>query len=271
MTVQVVPEGGDRASLTPQAARALFRSGAWTGSTRGFAMGHLQCGLVVLPVEDAPDFLALCTRNGAALPFLDVTEPGNAVSEAFAPGADLRTDVPRYHVYRDGELADEVTEIGALWRDDLVCFLLGCSMTFDAAMQANGLPNRQMTETGKPTMFVTDIECEPAGRFSGPIVVSMRPMLPRQAIRAIQVTSRFPRTHGAPIHFGNPAAIGIADITQPDIGAPVRILEGEVPLFWPCIGTIWSVVQRSRPRFFISHAPGCMFIADPTDETMSVF
>jgi uncharacterized protein YcsI (UPF0317 family) len=271
MTDQVVLSQHEKAALSPAESRAYFREGRWKGSTRGFSMGHLQCGVAILPSADAADFLAFCSRNNSALPFLDMTPPGVPVSRAYAPDADFRTDIPRYHVYKNGEFADEVTDLSASWRDDMVCFVLGCSMTFDAAMSANGIPNRQLTETGKPSMFVTSIECEPAGRFSGPLVVSMRPMLPRQAIRAIQVTSRFPRTHGAPIHFGDPAAIGIADIMKPDIGAPVRILEGEVPVFWPCIGTIWSVVRRSKPDLFISHAPGCMFIADPTDEEMSVF
>lgn len=260
-----------KAALSPKEARTYFREGRWKGSTRGFAMGHLQCGVVMLPSSDAADFLAFCIRNNRALPFLDMTPAGEPVSKTYAPDADLRTDIPLYHVYKDGVLADEVSEVGRYWRDDMVCFVLGCSMTFDAALQANGIPNRQLTETGKPSMYVTNIECEPVGRFAGPLVVSMRPMLPAQVIRAIQVTSRFPRTHGAPIHFGNPGAIGIADIMKPDIGAPVRILDGEVPVFWACIGTIWSVVRRSKPALFISHAPGCMFIADPTDEEMSVF
>lgn len=271
MTSEVVLSAEQKATLSPAQSRAHFRSGAWKGSTRGFSMGRLQCGIVMLPSTDAADFLAFCSRNNSALPFLDLTPPGVPVSTAFAPDADLRTDLPLYHVYKDGECVHEVTSVGDHWRDDMVCFVLGCSMTFDAALRANGIPNRQLTETGKPTMFVTNIECEPAGRFCGPMVVSMRPMLPSQAIRAIQVTSRFPRTHGAPNHFGDPAAIGIVDIMKPDIGAPVRILEGEVPVFWPCIGTIWSAVRRSKPPLFISHAPGCMFIADLSDEEMSVF
>ncbi|WP_422367360.1 D-glutamate cyclase family protein [Pelagibius sp.] len=259
-----------RAALTPQEARAYFREGVWQRSTRGFADGYLQCGVVFLRSTDAADFLAFCCKNNSALPFLDALPAGSATPGRFAPDADLRTDVPLYHIYKDGELADEVTDLSRYWRGDMVSFLLGCSITFDAALKANGIPNRQLSETGEPTMFVTGIECVPAGRFEGPLVVSMRPMLPSQTIRAIQVTSRFPHTHGAPIHFGNPAAIGIADISQPDVGRPVRILEDEVPVFWPCIGTIWSVVSRTKPELIITHAPGCMFIADKIGESMSI-
>jgi len=270
VTVQAPLDPRQKAALSPSEARGYFRSETWQGSTRGFAFGRLQCGVVMLPQSEAADFLAFCTKNNAALPLLDMTPAGVPVTKAYAPDADLRTDVPLYRVFRDGELVDEVPNIKNYWRDDMVSFVLGCSMTFDSALLANGIPNRQLTETGKPSMYVTNIECEPTERFSGPLVVSMRPMLPAQAIRAIQVTSRFPKTHGAPNHFGDPAAIGIADIMKPDIGAPVRILDGEVPVFWPCIGTIWSVVARSKPPFFISHAPGCMFIADLSDEEMSV-
>src|SRR3546814_70784 len=181
-----------RGALTPAEARSWFRAGHWQSSTRGFSLGYLQCGLVVLPASEAADFLLFCNRNPQALPFLSVTEPGQPLAGPLAPSADLRSDLPLYHVYRDGELTEEVSDITPLWRDDLVCFLLGCSLTFDAALQANAIPYRQLEETGKPTMYETNIACAPAGRFQGQVVVSMRPMLPRQAIRAIQVTSRFP-------------------------------------------------------------------------------
>lgn len=257
-------------SLIPANARALFRAGRWHSNTRGFSLGYLQCGLVVLPSSEAAEFLLFCNRNPQALPFLSLTEPGDTLAGPLAPSADLRTDLPLYHIYRHGELTDEVRDLTPFWRDDLVCFLLGCSLTFDAALQANAIPYRQLEESGKPTMYETSIACAPAGRFQGNVVVSMRPMLPRQAIRAIQVTSRFPSTHGAPIHFGDPAALGIADIDRPDIGAPVSILPGEVPVFWACIATIWNVARRSKPSLFISHAPGCMFITDQRDESVSI-
>jgi uncharacterized protein YcsI (UPF0317 family) len=258
-----------KASLSPKQARELFRSERWSGSTRGFSLGYLQCGIAILPQVYADDFLKFCLKNGAAVPLLDMTDVGSAFSNRYAEGADLRTDLPSYQVFENGVFSRVVTEVTEFWRPDMVCFVIGCAMTFDAAMEANGIPNRQMTETGKPTMFLTNIDCEPAGIFSGRMLVSMRPMLPSHAIRAIQISSRFPRTHGAPVHFGDPSTIGIASIDKPDIGAPVRILPGEVPVFWPCLGTIWNVVQKSKPEIFISHAPGHMLIADLTDQQMS--
>lgn len=254
----------------PSQVRRLIRSGAWTGSTRGLALGYLQCGLVILPRTDAYDFLVLCTRNPRALPLLEVGEPGVPIAPSVAPSADFRTDLPRYHVYRNGVLDEEVTDISKLWRDDFVGFVLGCSLTFDSALLANDLPYRQLEETGNPTMYRTSIECKPAGRFGGRIAVSMRPMSPPQAIRAVQVTSRFPWTHGAPIHIGDPEALGIANLGKPDIGVPVSIRPGEIPVFWACIATIWEVAKRSKPSLFISHAPGCMFITDRRDESVSV-
>jgi uncharacterized protein YcsI (UPF0317 family) len=254
----------------PVRVRKLIRDGQWSGSTRGVALGYLQCGVVILPQAEAFDFLVFCTRNPKPLPLLEVTEPGVPIAPMFAPEADLRSDVPRYHIYRDGVLDDERTDISALWRDDFVAIILGCSLTFDSALLANGLPYRQLEETGKPTMYRTSIECKRSARYSGRLVVSMRPMLPEQAIRAVQVSSRFPWTHGAPIHIGDSAALGISDINKPDIGVPVSFRHGEVPVFWACIATIWEVAKQSKPSLFISHAPGCMFITDRKDESVSV-
>ena len=254
----------------PVRVRMLIRSGDWTGPTRGLALGYLQCGLVILPQAEAFDFLVFCTRNPKALPLLDVSEPGVPIAPSLAAQADFRTDLPRYHIYRDGVLDDERTDISALWRNDLVGIVLGCSLTFDSALLANGLPYRQFEETGKPTMYTTNVECLRAGRYSGRLVVSMRPMSPPHAIRAVQVTSRFPWTHGAPVHIGDPATLGIADINKPDIGVPVSFKEGEIPVFWACIATIWEVAKQSKPSLFISHAPGCMFITDKRDESVSV-
>ncbi|GAA4323320.1 putative hydro-lyase [Pigmentiphaga soli] len=263
-------EADRRGALSPAQARAMFRAGSWQGGTRGFCLGYLQCGIVMLPPQEAQDFLLFCTRNPQALPLLDVIRGGDVSAGRLAPEADLRFDLPRYHVYRNGELCDDPLDVARHWRDDLVTFVLGCSLTFDAAMLANEIPYRQLEETGQPTMYLTGIDCEPAGAFAARLVVSMRPMLPRHAIRAIQVTSRYPRTHGAPVHFGDPAAIGIADIDRPDIGSPVSIRPGEVPVFWACIATIWDAARRSRPSLFISHAPGCMFITDRRDESVAV-
>lgn len=252
-------------------ARAAIRSGAHAGGTRGMALGAMQCGIAVLPRADAYDFLVYCLRNPRPLPVVEVTEPGSTVAALVAPRADIRTDVPRYGVWQDGALVDEPTDIRNLWRDDLVTVLLGCSLTFDAALLRNGLPYRQQEEGGHPTIYATTRDCVPAGPFRGRLLVSMRPMLPEQAIRAVQVTSRFPATHGAPVHVGDPAALGIADLARPEIGRAVTVREGETCVFWACIATIWETIRMSRPALMITHAPGCMFITDTADEAVASF
>jgi uncharacterized protein YcsI (UPF0317 family) len=216
----------------------------------------------VLPAEDAFDFMRFCQRNPKPCPLLEVTDTGSAEPAQTAPGADLRTDVPRYRVYRDGELAGEPEDVTGEWREDLVAFLLGCSFTFERAMLAEGLPVRHLEQRVNVPMYRTSIACRPAGRFSGPLVVSMRPMRADQAIRATQVTSRFVRAHGAPVHVGDPAEIGIDDVGAPDYGDPVEIREGELPVFWACGVTPQAVAAQSRPELMITHAPGHMFVTD---------
>lgn len=253
--------------------RGYFRRGEWTRPTRSIALGYAQAGLVVIPKQAAYDFLLFCQRNPKPCPLLDVTDPGDAVPRIVAPSADLRTDLPKYRVFRRGELIEEVTDVRSYWRDDLVGFVLGCSISFDAALAANNIPNRRVEQRGAAApsnIFWTNIDCRPAGQFAGPMAVGMRPMLPAQAIRAVQVTSRFPLTHGAPVHIGDPAALGIADLAKPDIGAPVTIGPGEIPVFWACVATVWEAVLRAKLEITITHAPGCMFITDVRDETLAV-
>jgi uncharacterized protein YcsI (UPF0317 family) len=252
----------DEERARPDALRAAIRGGRWTGATAGLAPGHAQANLVVLPAADALDFLRFCVHNPQPCPVLEVTDPGSAEPLHTAPGADLRTDVPRYRVYRDGELAGEPEDVTGEWREDLVAFLLGCSFTFERAMLAEGLPVRHLEQRVNVPMYRTSIACRPAGRFSGPLVVSMRPMRADQAIRATQVTSRFVRAHGAPVHVGDPAEIGIDDVGAPDYGDPVEIREGELPVFWACGVTPQAVAAQSRPELMITHAPGHMFVTD---------
>jgi uncharacterized protein YcsI (UPF0317 family) len=254
----------------PDALRAAIRRGAWTGPTAGLAPGCAQANLVVLPSADALDFLRFCVHNPQPCPVLEVTDPGSPEPVHTAPGADLRTDLPGYRVYRDGELAHEAADVLDHWRDDLVAFLLGCSFTFERALLAEGLPVRHLEQRVNVPMYRTSIACRPSGRFSGPLVVSMRPMRPDQAIRATQVTSRFVRAHGAPVHVGDPAAIGVVDIDRPDYGDPVEIRDGEVPVFWACGVTPQAAIMTSRPPFAITHAPGYMFISDVPDHTYAV-
>ncbi len=254
----------------PRKIREMIRRGEWAGRTKGVAAGYTQANLAILPREDAFEFLVFCQRNPKPCPVIEVTEVGNPEPRITAPGADLRTDVPRYRVYRRGELADEVTDIVSYWRDDLIGFLLGCSITFETALLANDLPIRQHEEGMTTTVFRTSIPCAPAGKFRGPLVVSMRPMTPAQAIRAVQVTSRFPATHGAPVHVGDPSQIGIQDINKPDWGTPVTIKPGEVPVFWACGVTPQAAALEAKVEFMITHSPGHMFVTDLRDERLTV-
>src|SRR3954462_14460172 len=247
------------------AARAAIRRGEWTGPTAGLAPGCTQANLVMLPAADAFDFLRFCVRNPKPCPVLEVTDPGSPEPAATAPGADLRTDVPRYRVYREGEFDGEPGDVVDEWRDDLVAFLIGCSFTFERALLANGLPVRHVEQRCNVPMYRTARECTPAGRFAGPLVVSMRPMTGEQAIRATQVTSRYPGVHGAPVHVGDPAALGIDDLAAPDYGDRVEIRDGEVPVFWACGVTPQAVAAASRPALMITHAPGHMFVTDVPD------
>jgi uncharacterized protein YcsI (UPF0317 family) len=204
-------------------------------------------------------------RNPKPCPVLEVTDPGDPEPRATAPGADLRTDVPRYRVYERGELTAEPTDVGDRWRDDLVGFLIGCSFTFERALLADGLPVRHIEQGVNVPMYRTTTPTEAAGAFSGPLVVSMRPMTPAQAIRATQITSRYPGTHGAPVHVGAPEALGIADLAAPDYGDPVDIRPGEIPVFWACGVTPQAVAVASRPELMITHAPGHMFVTDEAE------
>jgi uncharacterized protein YcsI (UPF0317 family) len=253
-----------------QQARQAIRRGEWNRPTAGLAPGFTQANLVVLPREDAFDFVRFCLRNPKPCPLLEVTDPGSPEPAETAPGADLRTDVPRYRVYRDGELAGEPTDVADEWRDDLVAFLIGCSFTFERALLAQGLPVRHIEQGRNVPMYRTARDCTPAGQFAGPLVVSMRPMTPAQAIRATQVTSRYPSVHGAPVHVGDPAELGIGDLGAPDYGEPVEVRAGEVPVFWACGVTPQAVAVASRPALMITHAPGHMFVTDLDDAQLAV-
>jgi uncharacterized protein YcsI (UPF0317 family) len=229
------------------------------------ALSYVQANLVVVPRELAFDFLLFCQRNPKPCPLLDVTEPGSAEPRFVAPGADLRTDVPRYRVYQRGELVDEPTTLHDWWREDLVGFLIGCSFTFENALVQGGLPVRHIEAGCNVPMYRTNIACRPAGIFHGPMVVSMRPMTPAQALTATRICARFPRAHGTPIHFGDPGAIGIDDLSHPDFGDAVEVRPGEVPVFWACGVTPQAVAMESRPPLLITHKPGHMFVTDLRD------
>lgn len=255
---------------TAEDVRQAARSGALSGQTSGLAPGFAQANLVVLPRETAADFLHFCQRNPKPCPLLDVTAPGDPVPRRAAPTADLRTDLPRYRVWREGELVEEPTDISAIWRDDFVSFVIGCSFTFEAALLRAGVPVRHIELGCNVPMYRTNVPCAPAGIFHGPLVVSMRPLKPAAAIRAVQITSRYPAVHGAPVHLGFPEQLGIADLLRPDFGDPVPIAVDELPVFWACGVTPQAAIMAARPPMVITHSPGCMFVTDLRDEELAV-
>lgn len=250
--------------------RLACRAGTNTGPTPGLAPGFVQANLVLLPLDWAFDFLLFCQRNPKPCPLLDVTEPGDPEPKFAAPGSDLRTDLPAYRVWEQGTLVEEPAEITRHWRDDLVGFVIGCSFTFENALQERGVPVRHIEEGRNVPMYRTSIPCRPAGRFHGPMVVSMRPLSPGHSIEATRICSRFPLAHGTPVHFGDPAAIGIADIARPDFGDGVTIRPGEQPVFWACGVTPQAALMAAKPPFAITHKPGHMFLTDLRDHEMEM-
>ena len=255
---------------TPKELRDLIRDGKLVRPTGGMAAGYVQTNLVILPQEQAFDFLLFCQRNPKPCPLIEVVEAGDHEPRSSAPSADLRYDAAKYCVYKYGDLAAEEEDIARYWRDDLVSFLLGCSFTFESALHRAGIPLRHVEQGTNVSMFVTNIQTAPAGVFSGPMVVSMRPIPRNQVVRAVQITSRFPSVHGSPVHIGDPEAIGVRDINNPDIGDRLDIREGEVPVFWACGVTPQAVAMISKPPLMITHSPGHMFITDIRDEDLAV-
>ena len=256
-------------NLSAAELRALIRKREWNRPTTGLAAGYVQANLVMLPKEQAFHFLLFCVRNPKPCPILDVLEPGQKEPK-IAPGADLLTDLPKYRVYEKGTLKAEVDKVTRFFHEGMVSFLLGCSFSFENAMLAAGLPVRNIEEGKNVSMYITNKPCIPAGPFACPMVVSMRPLKPEQAVRAVQVTTRFHLTHGAPVHIGSPDEIGIRSLDRPDFGDPVTMLPGEVPVFWACgVTSTLAAVSASLP-LVITHAPGHMFVSDLKDEQMTL-
>jgi uncharacterized protein YcsI (UPF0317 family) len=251
--------------------RHAARAGQWAGHTSGLAPSHVQGNVVILPRALADDFLRYCQRNPRPCPVLAMSEPGDPRLPRLGHDLDIRTDVPRYRVWRHGELVDEPTDVRDLWRDDLVSFVIGCSFSFEQALLDEGLKMRHIDQNKNVAMYRTNIETHAAGVFAGPMVVSMRPLRAAAAIRAIQVTSRFPDVHGAPVHLGDPSLIGIADLSKPDYGDAVDVLPDELPVFWACGVTPQAALQRARPEFCITHAPGAMLVTDLLNRQLASF
>ena len=246
----------------PRAVRAAIRAGKITGETSGLGSNYVQGNLAILPADLAMDFLRFCQRNPKPCPLVGVSETGDPMLPTLGHDIDIRTDIPSYNVYRNGELTETVPDIKDLWRDDFVAFIIGCSFSFEQALVNEGVPLQHWDRNLTVSMYVTEMMTTPAGPFSGGTVVSMRPMNARNAIRAVEVTSRFPHTHGSPIHLGDPAQIGINDISKPDWGDPQEIPDNQMPVFWACGVTPQNAIRMAKPEICITHTPGSMLITD---------
>ncbi len=244
------------------AARLAVRAGRHKGQTAGMAPGYVQGNLAILPERLAADFLRFCQRNPKPCPLIGTSAPGDWRVPELGEDLDIRSDLPRYRVWKNGELAAEPEDIAGFWRDDLVSFVIGCSFSFEEALMADGIELRHITLGCNVPMFRTSIPTHEAGPFHGPLVVSMRPLTPADAIRAVQITTRFPSVHGAPVHIGKPELIGIADVMQPDYGDAVEVRADELPVFWACGVTPQSVIATVKPDFCITHYPGSMLVTD---------
>ncbi len=256
---------------TGQALREAVRSGRFRQPTSGVAPDYVQTNVAILPKADAFDFLLFCQRNPRPCPLIEVIEAGRTEAVQSAPGSDIRTDVPLYRVYRRGELVDEPADLLSIWEDDFVTFLLGCSFTFEHALLRNGIRLPYFGTDKGVSMFVTNVETNPAGPFHGPMVVSQRWIPSDKVVRAVQATSRYPAVHGAPVHIGDPASIGVPNVLKPDFGdAWEPNSPDDVPVFWACGVTPQAVAMASKPELMITHAPGYMFVTDLKDEDLAV-
>lgn len=260
----------EQMELTPKAAREAIRNGEILKPTAGMCGGYAQGNLVILPKDLAYDFLLFAQRNPKPCPILEVLDAGEYCLRDCVKGGDIRTDIPKYRVYEHGVFKGEYTDIKSLWRDDLVSFVIGCSFTFESALIEAGIEVRHIEAKTNVPMYITNQFCKPAGFFSGPTVVSMRPIASKDLVRTIQITSRYPSVHGAPIHIGDPALIGIEDINRPDFGDSVEIKAGEIPVFWACGVTPQAVAMQSKPKLMITHSPGHMLITDIKNHELAV-
>jgi uncharacterized protein YcsI (UPF0317 family) len=271
MTILAVEQqfGEGQNILASRQARLACRTGM-SSTTAGVAAGFVQGNLAILPEKFAGAFHRFCQLNPKPCPVIGISDVGDPRIPSLGIDLDIRTDLPRYRVWRGGEVVDEPTDIMAHWRDDLVTFVLGCSYSFEEALLEEGLPIRHVERKLRVPMYRTNIACQPSGPFAGPLVVSMRPFKPAQAIRAVQITSRFPSVHGAPVHLGHPHSIGIADLARPDYGDAVPVEDDEIPVFWACGVTPQAVIAAAKVPFAITHAPGLMLVTDLRNKDLAV-
>ncbi|WP_254869372.1 putative hydro-lyase [Thalassospira lucentensis] len=252
----------DIAQITPLALRKSIRSGHHTGTTTGYASGYLQGNLVILPRDYADEFLQFCAKNPKSCPLIGMSEPGSPYIPQLGADLDIRTDLSGYRIFRGGTDYTSASDVSDVWRDDLVTFVLGCSFSFEAAITRSGVSLRHIDAKRNVPMYVTNIATSPAGRFQGPLVVSMRSFAPSDAIRAILYSDRYRLAHGAPVHIGDPAQIGITDIQKADFGDDPVIKDGDIPVFWACGVTPQMAIRNALPDFAITHEPGFMLVTD---------
>ena len=259
------------ADWTPAQLRAACRSGAFSGHTSGLADRHVQGNVVILPQAFAADFLLFCQRNPKPCPLLAVGEPGNPALPTLGADIDMRSDLPQYRVWRHGRLTAEPAGIAELWQGDFVSFVLGCSFSFEQALMDEGIRLRHVEQGRNVAMYRTNIATADAGPFKGPLVVTMRPLSAADAIRAVQITSRYPAVHGAPVHLGDPLLIGISNLGNPDYGDAVDVLPDEVPVFWACGVTPQAALVQAALPLAITHAPGAMLVTDLLNHQLAAF
>ncbi len=243
-------------------ARDIFRANRYAGHTAGIGLGRVQGNLAIVPASHALDFARYCQRNPKPCPMVGVSDTGDPMMRTLGADIDIRTDLPLYNHYENGDFVRQHRDIKDIWRDDLVAFVIGCSFSFEEAMIADGIRLRHIEEDTTVSMYRTNIPTVPSGPFAGPMVVSMRPLRREDAMRAMEISARFPHAHGRPVHFGDPATIGIPEIRQPDWGDPTEIRPGEIPVFWACGVTSQVAVRTAKLPLCITHAPGRMLITD---------
>lgn len=246
--------------------RARIRAGEFTGQTAGLGKNTLQANLVILPAAYALDFMRFCQRNPKPCPLVGVSDTGDPMMATLGRDIDIRRDLPAYYVYRDGQLAETVHDLTPLWQEDFVTFALGCSFTFEHALQTAGVSLWHIDHNTTVPMFTSNIQTVQAGPFGGPMVVSMRMIPEARRDEVIEISRRFPLAHGSPVHCGDPGAIGITDTERPDWGDPAPRAEGCTPMFWACGVTPQVAVFQAKPPICITHKPGHMLITDIPDD-----
>jgi uncharacterized protein YcsI (UPF0317 family) len=267
-----VEYSGFKMGILDQASdlRSRIRSGVHTSTTSGLANSLIQGNVVILPADWAGEFLQYCQSNPVACPLIGVSQPGDPGLPDLGKAIDIRTDVPQYQVFRNGERAEILSDIRDIWQRDFVTFVLGCSFSFEDALIRAGLTVRNVEQGLNVSMYRSNIATRAAGRFNGNMVVSMRPFRGADAIRAIQVTTRLPKAHGAPVHIGDPSLIGIGNLETPDFGDPVMIRADELPVFWACGVTPQIALENARPPIAIAHVPGKMLLTERLNEELAV-